>query len=156
MHAKDEPHESMEIGEARLNILREWGIWSEDKSSRWNTLSAFRVKGSGHTSSLTQVVTLQSIHRAGTQVSRSLWSLCFTQAAFPSLHCRTQNLPTQDNFVRLTAINTARTRTPIAPAWPCNIEMMYYRELQMTPGTCIGSELRFPQHHFLYIPLFLN
>lgn len=158
MHCKDAPWDSMEMGKVRLNILREWGIWCEDKYLRWNTLSAIRMKDSHHTSSLTQVQTLQSIHGDHMPVSLSPWSPCFTQAA--SLPCAAEHktLPTQDNFVRLTAISTAQPNTSVLPVAPPDhvTVIMYYRKLLMSPRTCICSVLSFPQYHFLCIHLSLN
>ena len=48
---------------------------------------------------------------------------------------------------------TKHLRALYSTSWPCNIGMMYYRKLPTSPGTCMYSELSFPQYHLLCIHL---
>lgn len=136
----------MDVGKVSLSILREWGIWPEDEYFRWNTLLAIRVEDSGRTSSLTQVPTFQPIQRACIQVYVSVISMLYTGSLpFPALQNTNSSYSSQFHQINSHQhCPTKHLRTHYSNSWPCNIGMMYYTKLMMSPGTSICSELSFP------------
>lgn len=123
------PCDSMGIGKVRLNIWREWGIWSRDEHLGWNTLSVIRVKVCSPTQGHVQVaISLISLLRS---CSLPVPALQNKNSYHPRQFCQISSH--QYRAFHLSSPSLLHTLyclvehfgAPCSTSWPCNIEMAF-------------------------------